>query len=69
MALSAWGTRMVPKPLRIIRYRKNVEMPWYEVVPAIVITWIFYTTVMLAQLGSAMGFTKPGLEQLPVSTQ
>jgi hypothetical protein len=64
-ALSSWLKRMRSKPRRIIQSRKHVDMPWYEVPPAICVTWAFYTVVMVAQLGSALGLSKQRVEYLP----
>jgi hypothetical protein len=64
-ALSIWWERMHSKPRRIIQFRKHVNMSWYEVLPAIGVSCAFYTTVMVAQLGSALGFLKPRVEYLP----
>jgi glycosyltransferase involved in cell wall biosynthesis len=64
-ALSRWAKTMRSKPRRILQFRRHVSMPWYEVVPAIGVSWAFYTTVMVAQLGSALGLSKPRVEHLP----
>jgi hypothetical protein len=64
-ALSSWWERMHSKPRRIIRFRKHVNMPWYQVPLAIGVSWAFYTTAMVAQLGSALGLSKPRVEYLP----
>jgi hypothetical protein len=64
-ALSRWAKTMQSKPRRIFRFRRHVAMPWYEILPAIGVSWVFYTTVMVAQLGSALGLSKPRIEYLP----
>lgn len=64
-ALSHWRSRMIEKPLRIIRDRGKVDLPWYQVPPAIGVTWAFYTLTMLGQLGSALGISRSRVEHLP----
>lgn len=64
-ALLTWLNRIAFKPWRIIRDRHKVDMPWYEVAPAIGVTWAFYTTVMAAQIGSALGLSTSRVEELP----
>lgn len=64
-ALSHWRSRMISKPGRIIRDRAKVDLPWYQVPPAIGVAWAFYTLTMFGQLGLALGISKSRAESLP----
>jgi glycosyltransferase involved in cell wall biosynthesis len=64
-ALSNWGRRMVSVPVRIVKHRRKVGMPAYEVPFAILVSWAFDSIASISQFITAIGLQKPCVEYLP----
>lgn len=60
-----WIKHLLRSVRRVSTHHRAVEMPIYEVLPAISVAWLYYTVFFVAQIGSALSGPRQESERIP----